>query len=131
MTCVPCNAAGGDDPPSPFADPAAAASDSCATLTATARHSDSKHRCSPRTPASRVRGVLASRLFPSRPACSNPCSSSTFGTTCRHAMASFSSSVYPGTVIISMRSRSGPGMVLGSFAVARNVILDRSNGTPM
>ena len=42
----------------------------------------------------------------------------------------FSSLVYPGTSIISMRSLNGPGIVLGSFAVARNVTRDKSKGMP-
>ena len=108
-----------------------------AACTAAARHSDAKHRVSPRTPASRVYPLttvsIASAPMESRgvPAVvSNPCSSKTLGTTCCIAMCSFSSAVYPGTSIISMRSRSGPGIVRASFAVARNVTRDKSNGTP-
>ena len=44
-------------------------------------------------------------------------------------MCIFSSSVYPGSRMTSMRSRSGGMMVSSMFAVVMKMTLDRSYGT--
>ena len=44
-------------------------------------------------------------------------------------MWSFSSPVYPGNSMISMRSRNGSGIGSIQFAVAMNSTFDKSNGT--
>ena len=117
---------------SPAFPPASYAEAAC---TAAARQSASKHRCKPRTPASRVYprtivSIASSGIRSFGSGRARPCSSRTRGAMCVAAILCFSSAVYPGTSIISMRSRSGPGMVRPSLAVARNVTRERSNGTP-
>jgi len=44
------------------------------------------------------------------------------------AISCFSSVVYPGILITSMRSNSGPWIVSSWFAVAMNITSERSNG---
>ena len=57
----------------------------------------------------------------------NPCAASCFGIRCFFPISIFSSTVYPFTSMISIRSRSGPWMSLRLFAVAMKSTLDRSN----
>ena len=56
------------------------------------------------------------------------CSISCLGTRWRTAIAIFSSCVYPGTSMISIRSRSAAGIVASEFAVAIKSTCDKSNG---
>src|SRR5438093_2278757 len=86
-----------------------------------------------RTPASRVKLWMIS-CKPSfvNSICSptvRPCSLACLGIRYLCAMCSFSSPVYPGNAMISMRSRNGSGMGSIQFAVAMNSTFERSNGT--
>ena len=97
------------------------------------RHTLAISRSRFRTPASRVyprasrrraSGVNSTSITGSR-----PCSRACLGTRCRCAMATFSSSVYPASGMISMRSRSAAGTVSITFAVVMKSTRDRSNAT--
>ena len=73
---------------------------------------------------------MASSLTFTRSAVS-PWASSCLGTRCSRAMVCFSASVYPGSSITSMRSRSAAGIVESVFAVATKSTEERSKGTSM
>jgi hypothetical protein len=86
-----------------------------------------------RTPASRVYPRTIWRMASGSNDSSSgdrPWAASCFGIRYCLAIPTFSSSVYPDSGRISIRSRSGTGIVSRVLAVAMNSTCDRSKGTP-